>query len=163
MKLYLRPIDHTEDGMLLANHLLALEQHAHTFAPIDINIATAEQLENQLAVAEPLSRRIILYRDKLGGFVSVDQYAEVYGLPPACSARLKHQTFVASHYSPKKISLNQSAFKVLVAHPYITPLIAKAIITYRKQQGKFVSIMDIQKLPMYEAKWAAKIAPYLSV
>jgi competence protein ComEA len=55
---------------------------------IDINRATAAELERLPGVGPALARRIVAYRDSVGSFGSVDQLQRVKGIGPALVARL---------------------------------------------------------------------------
>jgi DNA uptake protein ComE-like DNA-binding protein len=156
-----KPLDHTEDIALLEKNLMLLQQNASKVVLININTTFAQQLEELAGVDGKLARRIISYRDKLGGFVSLDQYGEVYGMSNYLRLRLAKQTIVTEKYLPKQLSLNHATFKELVVHPYVSPDMAKAIIACRKKKGKFIELTDIQKLPGYEPTWGKKIRPYL--
>ncbi|MEF2232506.1 MAG: helix-hairpin-helix domain-containing protein [Candidatus Cardinium sp.] len=156
-----QPIDHRADIALLDKNLILLQENARTYTLININTATADQLQTIAGIRQPLAMRILRYRDKLGGFVSLDQYKEVYGLPHHLQVKLMQRTTIPAKYRPKKLSLNQATFKALVFHPYISAAMAKAIINYRKQQGKFTALAAIQRLPGYRSDWRDKIMPYL--
>lgn len=164
-RLYYRhqPLDHSADIALLEKNLTLLQENASKFTLININTATAEQLQEIEGITQQLALRILRYRDKLGGFVSFDQYKEVYGLSSRLQTKLMQRTTILAQYKPKKLSLNQATFKALVSHPYISAAIAKAIIDYRKKQGKFTTLRAIQRVPGYDSNWGNKIMPYLSL
>lgn len=158
-----KPLAHCADIALLEKQLTLLQENADRFVLMNINTATAEQLQAIEGITQQLALRILRYRDKLGGFVSFDQYKEVYGLSSRLRVKLMQCTTILEKYRPKKLSLNQASFKALVYHPYISAAMAKAIIAYRKQKGKFTTLRAIQTLPGYHADWGQKIMPYLSV
>lgn len=56
---------------------------------IDINTATAAQLEEIPGVGPVLAQRIIAYRDQNGGFASVEQLTEVSGIGEATFAQMQ--------------------------------------------------------------------------
>lgn len=167
VKLYYRsttkPLDHSADIALLENNLSFLQKNALKFALIDINRATAEQLQTIEGITDKLSIRIVRYREKLGGFVSSGQYKEIYHLSKPLQVRLMQCTAILTAYRPKRLSLNQANFKALVCHPYISAAMARAIIDYRKRNGKFNTLRDIEKLPGYHTNWGRKIMPYLAL
>ncbi|TMS00107.1 ComEA family DNA-binding protein [Nonomuraea basaltis] len=71
-------------------------------AVIDLNSATAEQLEQLPGVGEVLAARIIEFRDSHGGFTSVDQLREVSGIgPPKLTNEVKlgHREALTRHPS----------------------------------------------------------------
>ena len=47
---------------------------------IELNVADTAMLKSIYGIGEKLSVRIVKYRKKLGGFYSVEQLKEVYGL-----------------------------------------------------------------------------------
>lgn len=62
---------------------------------LDLNLATAEQLDQQLpGVGEVLARRIVEYREAHGGFRSVDQLRDVTGIGDRRFAELKDKVRV---------------------------------------------------------------------
>lgn len=158
-----KPLDHSADIALLEKNLTLLQENARKATLIDINSASAAELQAIAGITQQLAIRILRYRDKLGGFVTSQQYKEVYGLSSPLQVRLIHSTTIHPSYSPKKLSLNQASFKSLIAHPYITAPMAKAIIHYRKKQGKFTTLRALQKLPGYHTDWGNKITAYLTL
>ncbi|MGI2257193.1 ComEA family DNA-binding protein [Candidatus Cardinium hertigii] len=158
-----KPLDHRADIALLEKQLALLQANSNSFVPLDINSATAEPLLAIEGMTQPLALRILRYRDKLGGFVSVDQYKEVYGLSNHLRVKLIQHTTIRKGYQPKKVSLNQTTRKNLASHPYISYSMAQAIIDYRKRKGKFTTFRAIQTLPGYHPDWGKKIMPYLSL
>ncbi|WP_243018305.1 MULTISPECIES: ComEA family DNA-binding protein [Candidatus Cardinium] len=158
-----KPLGHNAAIALLEKNLTLLQENAAKSAPININSATAAQLQEIIGITEQLALRVIGYRDKLGGFISLDQYKEVYHLSNRLQTRLRHCTTIPAPYSPKKISLNKATFQALISHPYISAALAKSIIDYRKKRGKFTTLRTIQKLPGYHPDWGNKIMPYLAL
>ena len=63
--------------------------------PIDLNLATAEELDQHLpGVGEVLARRIVEYREAHGGFRSVEQLRDVTGIGERRFAELKDKVRV---------------------------------------------------------------------
>ncbi|MGI2261936.1 ComEA family DNA-binding protein [Candidatus Cardinium hertigii] len=155
--------DHGADTVLLEKQLALLQANRDRLVPLDINSTTAEPLLAIEGMTQPLALRILRYRDKLGGFIAVDQYKEVYGLSGRLRAKLIQRTTILKKHPPKKLSLNQATFKRLAAHPYISYPMAQAIIDYRKRKGKFTTLRTIQTLPGYHPDWGKKVMPYFSL
>ncbi|RKR07043.1 helix-hairpin-helix protein [Maribacter vaceletii] len=65
----------------------------------DLNIATSVDLREVYGIGEVLSKRIVKYRKKLGGFSNNNQIYKVYGLKPDVANRLleKFQVLKASN------------------------------------------------------------------
>lgn len=128
---------------------------------IDINTADSTQLMSIFGIGPALSKRIRTYREKLGGFVSMDQLAEVYGLDSVVRARLQTDFFVAPSFIPRQIDLNTDHIEALL-HPYIKRKEAFAIIAYRKQHGRFDSAEKLLEIPLLTTGWLEKVRPYLA-
>ena len=61
------------------------EEIAPDFPPVDLNTATAEELDTLPGIGESLARRIIAYREANGPFGSIEEIMEVSGIDPARS------------------------------------------------------------------------------
>ena len=132
-------------------------------APFNINTADTAQLKQIRGIGSKLSARIVKYRDGLGGFHSMAQVQEVYGLPPEVVDSLHKYTFVPDAYAPPQLSINTATADELKAHPYITSNVARAIVAYREQHGLFKSIEDVQQIKLVTPELYQKLRPYLSL
>ncbi|MBF9253275.1 helix-hairpin-helix domain-containing protein [Pontibacter sp. 172403-2] len=132
-------------------------------APFNINTADTTQLKQIRGIGSKLSARIVKYRDGLGGFHSMAQLQEVYGLSPEVVDSLRKYTFVPDAYAPPQLSINTATADELKAHPYITSNVARAIVAYREQHGQFKSIEDLQQIKLVTPELYQKLRPYLSL
>jgi competence ComEA-like helix-hairpin-helix protein len=133
-----------------------------TIQPIDINEADSTDFIKLPGIGPVLSKRIVSFRQKLGGFYSVDQVAETYNLPDSTFEKIKKYLLPGSK-AIKKININSATIDELKAHPYINYSDANAIFQYRQQHGKFNSIDDLKKIMSIDDQLLQKIAPYLSI
>jgi DNA uptake protein ComE-like DNA-binding protein len=108
-----------------------------------------------------LSGRIIKYRERLGGFHSVNQFSEIYGLKPETIDEIWNY-FDFTPKITKRILINSAEIEEVSAHPYISYSEAKVLIAYRKQHGSYSSIADLKKIKIFKPEWIDKIEPYLS-
>lgn len=129
----------------------------------DLNLADTTELKSVYGIGSKRARRIILFREKLGGFIYAGQLREVYGLDSAAVEQLLKRTFVAENFDPVKININKATDRELSTHPYISPVIAKAIVAYRFQHGNFAGVAEIRNLQNLKKEEADKIIPYLDV
>lgn len=136
---------------------------AKSIEKFDLNLADTTQLIGIYGIGSKLSLRIIKYRIQLGGFVSMDQLREVYGLDTAVVHELNRKAFVAADYQPKKIVINSASEKELSTHPYIKYSLAKAITAYRFQHGNFTSLEDLKKIALVDDTFYTRIKPYLTL
>jgi competence protein ComEA len=129
----------------------------------DLNLADTIQLIRIYGIGSKLAQRIIKYRNQLGGFISMDQLGEVYGLDTTVINEVNRKAFIDSDYQPKKIAINTATEKELSTHPYIKYSLAKAITTYRFQHGNFSSVEDLTKIALVDNTFYNRIKPYLTL
>lgn len=127
---------------------------------LEINTADTQALEQLPFIGMKLAKRIVDYRTRLGGFVSLDQLMELYGLKQEQFEQMTKYLKV----DPKLIqyiAINLVAFDQLRLHPYLTYSQAKAIINFRTQHGPFASSIDLQKTLVLDDVQLNKLLPYL--
>lgn len=135
----------------------------HVLAKFDLNQADTAELIRLYGIGPTLSQRIVNYRNRLGGFTSMEQLHEVYGLDSAVISELEKASFISEEFQPQKIAINEATEKELAAHPYITYNLAKAITTYRFQHGNFQSIEELKKIALVNEAFYTKIKSYLTL
>jgi competence protein ComEA len=133
-----------------------------TFQPIDVNLADTSAYISLPGIGSKLSNRIIAFRDKLGGFYSVDQVGETYLLPDSTFQKIISRLVISNNHV-KKININSASIDEMKAHPYLRYNLANAIFQYRKQHGNFNAIEDIKKIMLVSEEIFHKAAPYLSI
>jgi len=131
-------------------------------AIIDINEADTSMLIELPGIGSKLSNRIINFRDKLGGFYSVAQVKEIYGLPDSTYQKIK-LLLQCDPSRIQKININTAEAATLKNHPYINWNIANAIVNYRQQHGDFKSTEDLLKIVILSPEILEKINPYVKV
>jgi DNA uptake protein ComE-like DNA-binding protein len=104
--------------------------------------------------------RILKYRERLGGFISLNQLREVYGLDSAKYDQIKPQIKLENN-NIKQIEINKCTFDQLKGFPYLNYKLSNTIINYRKQHGNFKSAADLNKIAILNPEIIQKIAPYL--
>ncbi len=129
---------------------------------IEINNADTTAFIALPGIGSKLAARIINFRDKLGGFYSVQQIAETYGLPDSTFNKIKG-SLQCSNAAVHQLNINTADANTLKQHPYIRWNIANAIIQYRAQHGNFKAVEDLQQIAIVTPEILKKIAPYLFV
>ncbi len=129
---------------------------------IDINTADTTEWKKLYGIGSKLSQRIINFRIKLGGFATVEQVGETFGLPDSTFQAIKSKLIVKPA-SVKQINLNNATLDVLKSHPYIKYAVANAIVQYRNEHGPYKAVADLQKLGAIDELLLRKISPYLTV
>ncbi len=133
-----------------------------TIQPVDINIADTTAFIALPGIGSKLSQRIISFRDKLGGFYSIDQVAETYLLPDSTFQKIKH-SLLLGNTPVRKLNINTASVDEMKVHPYLRYNIANAIFQYRQQHGNFNSTTEIKKIMIITDELFIKVSPYLSV
>lgn len=128
---------------------------------IDINKATQEDLMKIYGIGPGLSERILKQKELLGGFVSMEQMNDIWGLSPEVVEKLSVQFHVASMPEIKKIKINDASVKELSHFPYFRYPINKEIVTYRSMNNGILSIEDLTKVKGFPVEKIKIIALYL--
>ena len=129
---------------------------------VDINSATPEEMRNIPGMENGLQYRIAKFREKLGGFISIEQVKETYGITDSAFAAML-PFLKLNNANVLKLNVNTASDMELNAHPYITRPVAKAIALYRIQHGNYQTVADIKKIAFIKEDVFQKIAPYLTV
>ena len=131
------------------------------YSSIDINTADTSAFISLPGIGSKLATRIVNFRDRLGGFYSIDQVGETYGLPDSAFQKIKEYLKLETAIF-KKININMATVDELKVHPYIKWNLANPIVAYRIQHGPFAKVEDIKKLMLVTDDVYNMIAPYLS-
>lgn len=128
---------------------------------LDINNADTLQWKLLPGIGAGYARRIVHYRNKLGGFHSIEQVAEVYGLPDSVFQKIKPQ-LQYNEGAITRININTATAETLMEHPYISKNMARLIVSYRQQHGPYRQLADLKKLALVSEDIYLKINAYLS-
>lgn len=129
----------------------------------DLNLADTTQLKTVYGIGPVIARRIATYRSSLGGFIMLDQLYEVWGLDSTVVRRLTDKSVIAAGFTPNRLPLNHCSEQELARHPYIRTKLARAIVNYRLQHGKFGSVDDLRKIAIVDEKAFQRIVPYITL
>ena len=128
----------------------------------DINKATQEELIKIYGIGEAISLRILKFKESLGGFVSMEQMKDVWGLSPEVVENLNSHFKVLVLPNVKKIDVNNASIKELSQFPYFNYQLAKQIVTFRSMNGDFKNVDDLTKIKGLSIDKAKIIALYLA-
>ena len=131
-------------------------------APVDINAGDSAAFDALPGIGGGYSRRIINFRNRLGGFYKVEQIAETFGLPDSVFQKIKPLLKISGN-DIKKLNINTEKEEELKAHPYIRWQLAKVITEYKKQHGDFKTLQDLKKIMTIDEETYNKISPYLII
>lgn len=128
---------------------------------ISLSAYNEEDWQKLRGIGKVFSKRIIKYKNWLGGFHTVEQLKEVYGMTDSLYRTI--EPFIISDVKIKYININTCNVKQLGKHPYINWKDAKKIIAYRKQHGSYKNISDLDKIIGLDKAKIEKFKPYMSL
>jgi competence protein ComEA len=133
---------------------------AKAMARVDIGIADTIELQALKGIGPSRARGIFKYRQALGGFYSVEQLREVWGMDSVYS-EIAAQIFIKDTTNIRKLNINTAIAEQLDAHPYISKKLGELIVAFRREHGSFSDIASIKRIPLVNEDLFRKLAPYL--
>lgn len=131
-------------------------------AIIDINTADTGAFIALRGIGSKLAQRIVHFREKLGGFHSVEQVGETYGLPDSTFQQIRGLLQCGST-AIRTLNINSADAATLRQHPYIRWPLANAIVQYREQHGAYQSVDQLLQINIISAEILEKLRPYLAI
>lgn len=130
----------------------------HTLTKVDVNEADTAMLRRIPGIGEKISVAIVRYRQRLGGFHSVEQLREISIVSP----ELLEWFTVSSSAAVQKIHLNKASFQVLNSHPYISYEQTKALLQYIRLYGKVKDEETLLATGIFTKEEVERLKPYLA-
>lgn len=127
----------------------------------DINTATKEDFMKIFGIGDAISDRIIKQREVFGGFLSMEQLQDVWGLSPDVLYELNKNFKIGTIPAIAKIDINNASTKELMKLPYFKYGLAREIVTYRSMNGAIKSVEDLIKIKGFPVEKVQIIALYL--
>jgi DNA uptake protein ComE-like DNA-binding protein len=115
------------------------------FEVLEINAADSESLVKLYRIGPSLASKIINYRNKLGGFLNLNQLTEIWGFDEDILYDLQGKIKVDANRA-KRLNLNNVDLETLKQHPYYKFKLSQAIVNYRLQHGNFKSMNDLRNI-----------------
>jgi len=112
---------------------------------IDINTADTTEFKKLKGIGSVYAGRIVKFRNSLGGYFSIDQIKEVWGISDSLYLSIRPYLRIDTTLLQKQ-NINALNKQELVRHPYIDWKKAKAILSYRKMHGDYQSMDEFEKL-----------------
>ncbi|HEX2969397.1 MAG TPA: helix-hairpin-helix domain-containing protein [Bacteroidales bacterium] len=126
---------------------------------LELNRCDSAMLERLPGIGPVLSSRIIRYRNLTGGFISVEQLKEVYGLSSETFEKIR-PLITADTALVRKTNLNEADYGELIHLPYLKRYQVTDILNFRKLEGRINSLDDLVKNHILTDSIAKKIKPY---
>ena len=123
---------------------------------VDLNTSDTAMLKKVPGIGSYFARKVVTYREQLGGYCSTDQLFEIEGFPEEAVGFL-----TCKPASVRKLNVNQLSLSQLRRHPYISFYQAKAITDYRRLKGPLRSLDDLRLLPDFTPEVIDRLTPYV--
>jgi len=127
---------------------------------LDLNTCDSASLEALPGIGPILAARIIRFRKLIGGYASIGQLREVYGLPEETFVLISGRVTTDS-LDVIKIRINSAGYGDLIRHPYFKKNEVPAILKYRELSGRIVGVNELVSNGVISAETARKLTPYL--
>ena len=124
---------------------------------ISLNSADTSQLRKVPGIGSYFARKIVEYRERLGGYCRLGQLLEIEDFPEAAVAYFT----VSDHPRLQKLNLNRLSQNELKRHPYINYYQARDIVDYRRLHGRLESLQQLSLLKDFPKEAIERLEPYV--
>ena len=112
---------------------------------VDLNTVDSTTLVELPQIGGFMASRILEFRDKLGGFVDLEQLRDVKGMDEARFVAIKPYIILGA-VEIRKVDVNRADFKTLVHHPYLSYEQVKRIFNQREKRGMIKNWAQLEEL-----------------
>lgn len=125
--------------------------------PVDLNSADTALLKTLPGIGSYYARRIVDYRESLGGYLRAEQILDMGVLPDSLV-----QWFTVADTLPfRKVKINNASVSEMRSHPYMSFYQARAISDLRKSIGLIKSPARLTLLEEFTGQDLERLIPYL--
>jgi DNA uptake protein ComE-like DNA-binding protein len=150
-----------EDHILIENFENTKPLKIEPVLMVELNSADTAKLIQLSGIGSVYAKRIIKYRDLLGGFYSTTQLLEVFNFSEEAFKKIE-KNITTDTLLIRKIRLNFAEFPELLRHPYFKKKQVEAIINYRNKNGPFQNLTQLKSNGLIDSETFLKIEPYLT-
>ena len=129
----------------------------------ELNSADTNDLKELDNIGSYFAKAIVRYRNRLGGFHSVEQLLEVPGMTPDRYHRaLRNAVCNIDTSLCTPLSVNSASLDQLKRHPYLDYWQAKSIVQLRSKGVRYQCPRDLLQVPLIDTATVRRLSPYLS-
>ena len=123
-----------------------------------LNRADTMTLRKVPGIGSHFARKIVEYRERLGGYYRVQQLLEIEDFPETAIA---YFIIPDSTLPTRKLNVNRLSLNELKRHPYINFYQARAITDHRRQSGPLKSLKDLKLNRDFPPEAIERLEPYV--
>ncbi len=105
-----------------------------SISSLNINYADTIELKTLPGIGSFFAKKIVEYREMLGGFIEINQLLEIYAFDTSKLETITPYINIDST-NLRKINVNTDDFKTILRHPYIEYEDVKKIVNHRERRG----------------------------
>jgi competence protein ComEA len=139
------------------------ERSPRRIGKIGINSADSSAWESLPGIGPVLASRIVKFRERLGGFHSASQVAETYGLPDSVYLLIRPLLLEEPQNFSPVLDINAATVAEMRSHPYMTPRLARSVVAYREQHGRYGRVEDLLAIETMTGELVEKLKPYILI
>ena len=124
---------------------------------VDVGVADTTELKKIPGIGSGISKAIVGYRNRLGGFYSLEQLREVRFVNPEMM-----EWFKLDSISIRQLPVNRAGLDRLRNHPYLNFYQAKVILEHRKKHGEIKSLSQLSLYEEFTEKDLKRLSAYFS-
>lgn len=124
---------------------------------VDVGVADTTELKKIPGIGSGISKAIVGYRNRLGGFYSLGQLREVRFVTPEMM-----EWFKLDSISIRPLPVNRAGLDRLRNHPYLNFYQAKVILEHRKKHGEIKSLSQLSLYEEFTEKDLKRLSAYFS-
>ena len=124
---------------------------------VDVNVADTVELKKIPGIGSGIAKAIVAYRNRLGGFYSLEQLEEIDYVTPELL-----KWFKLEDGAIRKLCINRLGLDKLRSHPYINFYQAKVIVEHRRKRGEIKSLSQLSLYEEFTEKDLIRLSAYVS-
>lgn len=124
---------------------------------VDLNKADTSELKKIPGIGSVTARRIVDYRERLGGFFSVEQLKEL-----SLDVEQFRSWFRVGDSVQTSLLVNRLTVKQLMRHPYLNFYQAKVIYEHRQKNGRLHTLKELSLYEEFTPSDLERLSPYVS-
>lgn len=155
------------DSLILSGDYVGPPTSSSNYAPsrkipegitLPLNQIDSATLTQVPGIGAAFARRIVRYRERLGGFYTLLQLQEVYGMTTEKFQQIRPYFTLGA--SPKRIALSSLPYDSLPQHPYLNRQQRNAIARILYRDGKLQGWQQLANLPEFSREDSVRLGHY---